>query len=187
MGHLEEESRKRLKRNQLRKMILQTIKATGYISMALLLPNVLGAMHKMGLVSSPRQGDVIKRSSGKLVRNGLLVWKNSHLILTPKGEKALRRLALNDYALTIPRKWDKRWRVLIFDIPEKRAQLRQQLRIALRSIGFIRLQDSVWVYPYDCEDVIQLLKADFSMGYNVLYMIVDMIEGESRLRKQFKL
>ena len=54
-------------------------------------------------------------------------------------------------------------------------------------IGFVRLQDSVWVYPYDCEDLIVLLKADFKIGKDVLYMIVDEMEGDTHLRKEFGL
>ena len=54
-------------------------------------------------------------------------------------------------------------------------------------IGFVRLQDSVWVYPYDCEDLIVLLKADFKIGKDVLYMIVDELQGDWERRKEFGL
>ena len=54
-------------------------------------------------------------------------------------------------------------------------------------IGFVRLQDSVWVYPYDCEDLITLLKADFRVGKDVLYLIVDSIENDKYLRAEFNL
>jgi len=54
-------------------------------------------------------------------------------------------------------------------------------------IGFVHLQDSVWTYPYDCEDLIVLLKADFKIGKDILYMIVDELEGDWRLRKEFGL
>jgi hypothetical protein len=54
-------------------------------------------------------------------------------------------------------------------------------------IGFVRMQDSVWLYPYDCEDLIVLLKADFKIGKDVLYMIVDSIEADTTWRKHFKL
>jgi hypothetical protein len=53
--------------------------------------------------------------------------------------------------------------------------------------GFVRLQDSVWVYPYDCEDIITLLKAEYRIGDDMRYMIVDSIERDSALRRHFKL
>lgn len=187
MGRLENESRKRTKRHQLRKIILETVKVAGILSVVLVTPNVLGAMAKMGLISSPRQKYVVGNATKRLVSVGLLEWHDSKLRLTRKGEQALRILKLSEYSKTQVRKWDKKWRVLIFDIPERRLGLRQKIRLTLQAIGFVRLQDSVWVYPYDCEDLITLLKADFHVGDDVLYMIVDVIERDSKLRSHFKI
>lgn len=85
------------------------------------------------------------------------------------------------------RRWDKRWRVIIFDIPERRRKVRDRLRNTMRELGFVRLQDSVWVYPYDCEDMMTLMKADFKLGAAVLYMVVEHIENDKHLRAQFTL
>jgi len=57
----------------------------------------------------------------------------------------------------------------------------------LKAIGFVQLQKSVWVFPYDCEDLIILLKADFKVGKDVLYMIVDKIENDREIKKVFNL
>ena len=59
--------------------------------------------------------------------------------------------------------------------------------MTLRDIGFIRLQNSVWVYPYDCEDLITLLKADFRVGKDVLYLVVEAMENDKEIRKHFRL
>lgn len=85
------------------------------------------------------------------------------------------------------RRWDKRWRVVIFDIPEKKRGVRNRLRNMMSSFGFYRLQDSVWVYPYDCEDVMALLKTDLRLGSAALYMIVESIENDKHLREHFDL
>ena len=76
---------------------------------------------------------------------------------------------------------------MIFDIPEYRKTLRPQIRRSLQTVGFIRLQDSVWIYPYDCEDFIVLLKAELKIGKDILYMIVDELEGDTRIKEQFGL
>ncbi|MEK9154243.1 MAG: CRISPR-associated endonuclease Cas2 [Patescibacteria group bacterium] len=186
MGKQEQESRKRTKRNELRKIILETVKVAGLISLALVAPNVVGAMAKLGMLPSPRQRDVVNRASNRLVKVGLMEWRDSKLRLTVKGEKALRALTLQEFSRSKPRRWDKKWRVLIFDIPERRKELRMKLRSVLRQIGFVRLQDSVWVYPYDCEDLIALIKADFHIGDDVLYMIVDSIERDHKLCRHFE-
>lgn len=77
--------------------------------------------------------------------------------------------------------------MVVFDVPERQSRVRARLRAVMREIGFVRLQDSVWVYPYDCEDFITLLKAELKMGKNVLYAIVDTIEQDKNLRQQFDL
>ena len=51
----------------------------------------------------------------------------------------------------------------------------------------MRMQDSVWIFPYDCEDLITLLKADFKVGYDLLYMVVDKLEGDHIFKDYFKL
>ena len=99
----------------------------------------------------------------------------------------MRTLEAREYAIQKPRRWDRKWRVLIFDIPEYRKGMRDKIRYTLRTIGFVRLQDSVWIYPYDCEDLITLLKADFHVGRDMLYMIVDSLEGDATIKKRFGL
>ena len=109
------------------------------------------------------------------------------LRLTAKGEQVLRRLELHDFKLRKPKRWDRKWRILIFDIPERRKGLRQKIRYTLKAIGFVRLQDSVWAYPYDCEDLVTLLKADFKVGKDLLYLIVDSLEYDKPLKEYFGL
>lgn len=184
---MEHDSRRRARKNELQKTILQLVYASGYVAGALLVPNVMGALHKLGILSSSRHKDVIGCASDKLVRRGSMEWKDGRLRLTPRGERELRAHSLVEFGKKKPHKWDKKWRVLIFDIPEKRKGLRQKVRNSLHSIGFVRLQDSVWVYPYDCEDLITLLKADFRVGDDMLYMIVDVIERDEDIRKHFNL
>lgn len=187
MGVMERESKKRTRRNQLREIILGTVQVAGLISVAVVAPNVIGAMAKVGLLPSPRQKDVVVRSCTRLIRQGYLMRQDGRLCLTRRGEALLRQWELRAQARKKPRKWDGKWRVLIFDIPERRKTLRSQIRRTLVEIGFVRLQDSVWVYPYDCEDFLMLLKADFRVGRELLYMIVDSLENDNHLRRSFGL
>ena len=186
MGKLEAESRKRTRRANIQKLVLASAAAVGGISVALIAPGVIGAMGKLGLIPSARQLEIIKKSRSRLVARGLLVYHGTMLCLTARGEQVLRRLELHDFKLRKPKRWDHKWRVLIFDIPERRKNLRPKIRYMLLAIGFVRLQDSVWVYPYDCEDLITLLKADFKIGKDLLYLIVDSIENDTALKNHFE-
>jgi DNA-binding transcriptional regulator PaaX len=187
MRKLEEKSRKRLQKRNLQKLILSTVKVAGLLSAGLFAPNVLKAMNGLGILSYPRQKESINASRNRLMRRGLLEFKGKSLCLTKRGESVLRRLEAKDFRLKKPKRWDGKWRVLIFDIPEKRKVLRERVREMLTMIGFVRLQDSVWIYPYDCEDLIKLFKADLNVGKGMIYMIVDELEYDTSLKKSFKL
>jgi len=187
MGVIEEAGRRRKRRRDIRYAILTATKVAALAGIFLVAPNMPQALHKLGLLPEIL-GDrsVIGRARRLMVKKGLLSQKNGKYDLTPKGSAALALLDAQ-YSIQKPSRWDGRWRVLIFDVPEYRKAVRDKIRRTLMRVGFVRLQDSVWVYPYDCEDLIVLLKADFRIGKDVLYMIVDEMEGDWRLRKEFGL
>ena len=187
MGKLESEFRKRKKRADLQKLVLNTVGVAGGIGITLIAPGVFVALGKLGLIPHKRQADAIRAARQRLVQRGLLAWEGNKLRTTEKGKRKLQQLELLDYKIQKPKRWDKRWRVLIFDIPEKRKSLRDKVRRTLAAVGFVRLQDSVWIYPYDCEDLIALLKADFKIGKDMLYMIVDTLEYDDPIRAKFDL
>ena len=187
MGKLEEKSKRKARRGEIQKLILESVKLSGILSVGLVAPNVLKAMNKLGLIQNKRQGEIVGTLASRLTKKGLLKFNGKYYELTEEGKKKLRQLELRGYRLVRPRKWDKKWRVVIFDIPEKKKKARDQIRNLFMSAGFTRLQDSVWVYPYDCEDIIGLLKNDFEVGKNVLYLIVDEIENDQYLIKEFDL
>ena len=77
--------------------------------------------------------------------------------------------------------------MIIFDISEMRRKDRDKLRRIIRGFGFICLQNSVWVYPYHCQEIIELLKKYLELKGEVIYMTVDSIENDDWLLKSFKL
>lgn len=187
MGKLEQRTRKRAKRKNIQHLILGTVGAVGVLSVGLLAPGVLVAIDKLGMIPSRRQGEIVKSSASRLMKKGLLKFENGRYKLTHTGEKILRHFELENYTFKKPKKWDKKWRVIIFDIPEKKKRIRNQITLVFRQTGFVRLQDSVWVYPYDCEDIIGLLKTDLGVGKYLLYLIVEELENDRHLREEFSL
>ena len=65
--------------------------------------------------------------------------------LTSKGRD--KAILLMDDSLD---NWDGRWRIVAFDIPEKRRTVRQLLREKLINWGFRRWQKSVWACRKNC-------------------------------------
>ncbi len=105
--------------------------------------------------------------------------------LSEKGKIFLWKL--KKYRYIQNKNWDGKWRVVCFDIFERHRTKRDQFRHELKEIGFIQLQQSVWVYPFACEDYIELLKTHYTFGKNVRYMIVDFINDDKNLKQFFKL
>lgn len=184
---MEKELQKSVRRTRLNAAIIGTLAVGGIIAIGLVAPNVLGAMGKLGLINPLQKRQSIKKSLTKLIERGYVTLERGKARLTPKGEKFAALLGEGRLALKKPRHWDGKWRVLIFDIPERRKKTRNYIRMSLMQLGFRRLQDSVWVYPYDCEDLITLLKVDLRVGKDVLYMIVDKLEYDMPLRTHFEL
>jgi DNA-binding transcriptional regulator PaaX len=47
----------------------------------------------------------------------------------------------------IKKPWDGKWRLVIFDIPEKERRIRSLIRSKLRELGLAPIQRSVWISP----------------------------------------
>jgi CRISPR-associated endonuclease Cas2 len=193
MGILEKEIKIKDKRKNLQKIILSIIYTAGVLSVIAVAPNIFSVIKQLE-GSRNRKKNLkysINESFGRLKEKGLIeiVEINGKKVahVTKKGESSLDFLDKHNFKLKIPKRWDGRWRVVIFDIKESRSKIRFLLRKTLSQIGFVRLQNSVWLYPYDCEDIISLLKADFKIGKDVLYMIVEKLQNDWHLRKTFHL
>jgi len=190
MGKLEKASQKRKKKRDIQNTVLAVVAVTGFVAIAAIAGNTLQLLKYL-----PKEKYNLRHqartAAGRLVAKGLAIWveKNGkkYLRITPSGRKAFAfeqaKVALGNQK----KKWDGRWRMVAFDIPERRRAVRLRLRTVMREIGFVRLQDSVWVYPYDCEDFVALLKAELKIGKDVLYVIADTIGNDRELRRDFNL
>lgn len=192
MGTMEQASKKRTKRGQIERAILGTLAVAGVGLVAMAAPNTLQLLKYVDpdwlIKRDPRQR--IREAAYRLQKKKLVAFVRERgrvsLRITEKGKTHLRSLTVRG-PLPRPLRWDHKWRLVIFDIPEKRSYLRAQARGIVSGFGFVRLQDSVWAYPYDCEEAVALLKAELRIGKDLLYIIADAIEYDAPLRKGFGL
>ena len=83
-------------------------------------------------------------------------WRDERIYrLTERGR--LHALGGRDPGERWSRKWDGRWRLVLFDIPTTHNTRRTQLRRYLRKRGFGCLQNSVWITPDALEEERQIL------------------------------
>ncbi|MDO8553133.1 MAG: hypothetical protein Q7S01_06470 [bacterium] len=128
-----------------------------------------------------------KRALDRLIELNYINSAGARLSITDNGRTALGETVSKTFGLLKTQKWDHKWRVAIFDIPEIYAPLRRKIRDILKRAGFVKLQQSVWIFPHECNELIQLIKAESQLSRYVLYGVLDHIEGEERLRKLFRL
>lgn len=173
-----------------KRVILTTVATTGILAIAVLVPNALQALKPF--LKKKKKYNLkyyLNQKAKKLVKDGFLKINvengKQFLSLTEKGERKLSYYQIIQKKKDI--KWDGKWRVVIFDVWENTRHKRNLLRNEIKDFGFIQLQRSVWIYPYECADFIELLKTDLSFGKNIRYMVVESLDYDEKLRKYFGL
>lgn len=111
--------------------------------------------------------------------------KGEFIEITQKGRKFIKKIFTEQLAIKLPAKWDKKWRLVIFDIPDTKKKERNILREKLERLGFLKLQESVYVYPFECSREIEALKKMYLIEPYVQYVLADRIETEINLLKEF--
>lgn len=94
---------------------------------------------------------------------------------------------LESMQLKKPRKWDKKWRVVMFDIPDKHKRVRELFRVRLKQLELDQFQESVYISPYPCFDEIEFLRELYGVPFSIKYLLVEKIEDDEFLRTRFEL
>ncbi|MBU1130115.1 hypothetical protein KKE45_02225 [Patescibacteria group bacterium] len=111
-----------------------------------------------------------------------------YISLTRRGKKMAGWMQIDNLKIKKPKKWDKRWRIVLFDISNLKTIYREALRGKLKELGFCIFQKSVWINPFNCEDEIKLLKEFFGLKDSEMrFIVAEKIENDSQFRKFFKL
>lgn len=178
----------------MRNLILRTLVLTGGISVALVAPKTLSLLKKLDRGATNRKNLYrrITQAITRLEHAGLVQtsgqYASRRVVLTDKGRTMIDKVYANEYRIPEPAFWDGKWRVVMFDIREKRRRTRSQLRSLLMGAGFLRLQDSVWVYPYPCDEFIGLVRAHLKSGTGeMLSFVAEALESDKKLREHFRL
>ena len=134
------------------------------------LSNIFYRLRKQGLIKIEKKGRQI------------------FIHLTKEGKKKAGRFQINDLKIKRPKRWDGKWRIVIFDISELKKIYREAFRGKLKELGFYPLQKSVWVHAFDCQAEIELLREFFGLTEKELRLIItENIGGDKKLKQFFKI
>jgi len=119
----------------------------------------------------------------------VVITERNHQIyirLTKEGRKRAGIYQINDLTIKQPKRWDGKWRLILFDIQELKRQKRDAFRGILKNLGIKPMQQSVWIYPFECRDEIDLLRDFFGLQEKELrYIVTSSIGKDSEWRKEF--
>ena len=99
--------------------------------------------------------EIIKRTIYRLKKKGLIQYAKETLTrprITTQGRKRLEAI-LPFYDKK--RVWNGKLYLVTYDIPKKQKSSRERLRYYLKKIGCGRLQNSVWITPYNPQEVLE--------------------------------
>ena len=131
-----------------------------------------------------RLRQVIKRmQSSKLVEvkeeKGVPIIKITH-----KGKQKLLRYKIDDMELD-QSNWDGKWRLIIYDVASTKRANSEIFRTMLTKLRFLKLQKSVYLTPFKCEDEIEYLRLLFGIGTEVQILKIGSLENETAYRRYF--
>ncbi|MDO8570743.1 MAG: CRISPR-associated endonuclease Cas2 [Candidatus Daviesbacteria bacterium] len=143
------------KKNSWSKFVLLALEKTidGYIRMEDFLNNPHYYAYSGGW-QYPLKKDVLAQTLKRLRENGLIDFVDDKTLafkLTDSGKDKALWMKMTE----IEEKWDGKWRLVIWDIPEKRRTVRNILRNKLKQLGFQQFQKSVWGSKKDCTKVLR--------------------------------
>ena len=128
-----------------------------------------------------------RRAIDRLTTDGFISAHGEVLHLTKAGSVSIGSYADKNRELLKQQTWDHKWRIVAFDIPERLAPLRAEVRGILKRAGFIKFQQSIRIFPHECRELVQLIKRDTRLASYLMYGVLESVEGESQLKKRFGL
>ena len=179
-------------KSEISKDFLNAILVAGAITIAASSPyfvnNLLRSYKRFKQYSKQRIADTFAR----LKREGLIKMERKgrqiYIKLTAEGKKKANYYQIDDLSIKKPKRWDNKWRVVIFDIAEMKKSHREAFRGKLKELGFYQIQRSVWVHPFECRDEVSLLRDFFGLDENDIRLVVaERIENDRNLKEVFKL
>jgi len=122
-----------------------------------------------------------------LEKRGIILSSSTGFKFTRKGRDWFHASLLR-YHRQAGIQWDKKWRVVIFDIPRELNRERNRFRYRLKTIGFYMMQESVFVFPYPCETELAPYCKSLKIGDYVNIIVAESIgDIEDEARKIFNI
>ncbi len=181
-------------RGEIAKDILFWCATSGAVAVAATSPFFLTNLLRAYLRSRQSSGNAISHKSAsnafyRLWRDDCFdIKKNNkqiYISLNERGRRKAGRFQINHLSIRKSKRWDGKWRLVIFDVVDTQRIKREALRGFLKRQGFCQLQKSIWAHPYDCRDEIDMLRDFFGFSSSELRLVVAQHVGDDRELQRF--
>lgn len=131
-------------------------------------PGIFGALNKAGFMRSKHNKEKFHERLKYLKRRKLILVKDNlngtqTVELSEKSKKIFLKYNLDEISIKPMKKWDGRWRFVMFDIPDKSRKASNALREKLKELGFYQLQKSIWIHNCPIKDEIEFICSVFNI------------------------
>ncbi len=109
------------------------------------------------------------------------------LTLNERGKEKTLKYKLGEMKIPQMKKWDQKWRMVVFDVPEPKKKIRDILRFHLKKLGFFEFQKSIFIHPFKCKNEIDFLIEFYNIRPYVRFIIAEDIDNQLHLKKHFGL
>jgi len=156
----------------------------------IILGSILGIIEEIKGVKIPKKK--VQRVLKQLEKKELIQIKRKgnevYVAVKNKDNVSILKYSLKEILnLKKKKNWQGRWFLVVFDVPEEERNKRDYLRRFLKEIGFYPYNQSVYVFPYECEKEISLIKKIVEGGKYINYIIAEKLEHENQLKTHFNL
>lgn len=177
------------------KLVDEVVRFGAYAGVAaatILAPNIIQVLDKClrkldkTLNAREREREAL-RIVAYMKQRGLLAGDYEHgLKITEKARKRFEKIELDELRIKSQPTWDGMWRIVIYDIPEKKKYARDALGSLLRQIGCFQLQKSTWITPFPCASELETICVRHDVDQYVSYFEAKQLSNAKVLIGRFR-
>jgi len=174
--------KKRFKLGESEQKVLLAIGAGTFLAASIVLPGLPIALQP---ILKMRGDKGFLKLLKKLRDKNVISLGGERIKSTSKGRKLLREIQINQIEIPRTKDWDEIWHLVSYDIPDTSKKARDWFRQTLERLAFYQIQESLWVYPFDCKEEIAIIAKTMGILPFVIMVNTDHLPNQKELEEHF--
>ena len=175
-----------IKRNT-EKFLYYLLISGGVLSLSIIAPKFPYELLKAYLKNRKFNRGKFNRDLNRLANRGDVRISKDNITITKKGKERVLKYKIDEMEIKKSKKWDGKWRLVVFDIPDYQRNASNTLRHKLLNLGFLQYQKSIFIHPFPCRDEIDFIREIFEVGRCVKFITAVEIDDSEYFVRKFDL